>query len=104
MFNIYHQPWGSDQESLLGHDGSGHDGSGQAGTVFLMTGTGRGSGSGIGKMYFFLDLRRRARAASFLIFMIFLREASFPDGVKVTRMIITAAMIRQIVIERILIG
>ena len=56
----------------------------------------------MGKMYFFLDLRRSARAASFLIFMSFLREASFPDGAKVTRMIMIAAIKRQIVIERIL--
>lgn len=64
-------------------------------------GTGRGRGRGIGKMYLFLDLRRRARAASFLIFMIFRRPASLPLGVNVTRMIMTAAMIQQIVIERI---
>lgn len=37
MVNIYHHPWGSDQESLLGHEGSDHEGSGQAWTVFLMT-------------------------------------------------------------------
>ena len=61
-------------------------------------GNGRGSGIGIGKMNFFLPLRSSKRAPIFLIFINFLRLASFSWGVKISRTaMVTAIKINTVV-------